>query len=79
MREYTKPFKVDPHGNRIEKGAILICPVCSKEFPVTEETNYYCAGGYVCEWKCFLKHIKEVEAKKALEPQAEDVRGRKKK
>ena len=77
MREYTKPFLTDMHGNRIDKGATLTCPVCQKEFIVDESTKFYCAGGYVCEWKCFLKHVKEVEAKKALEPQLEVAKGRK--
>lgn len=79
MRTFSKPFRTDMHGNPIEKGAKLICPVCQKEFTVDDDTNYFCAGGYVCEWKCFLKHVKEVEAKKALEPQSEDIKGKKKK
>ena len=79
MREFSKPFRTDMHGGRIEKGAKLICPVCQKEFTVDDNTNFYCAGGYVCEWKCFLKHVKEVEAKKALEPKPEVTKGRKKK
>ena len=79
MRTFNKPFRIDKHGNPIEKGAKLICPVCQKQFTVDDDTNYFCAGGYVCEWKCFLKHVKEVAAKKALEPQPEITKGRKKK
>lgn len=78
MRDHTRPFKIDPKGKRLEKGEILTCPVCGKEFPVSEDTNYYCAGGYVCEWKCFLKHVRETDAKRALEPQPEVTKGKKK-
>lgn len=80
MRTFSKPFRTDMHGNPIEKGAKLICPVCQKEFIVDDDTNYFCAGGYVCEWKCFLKHVKETEAKKKLEGGEEaPSKGKKKK
>ncbi len=62
-----KPYKVDLHGNVINKGDILICPVCGKEFPVDETTCFICKGGYVCDWKCFLTNNAEVEKKKKEE------------
>ena len=67
MKTFVKPFKVDLHGNRVEKGDKLICPVCSKEFLVDENTCYICKGGYVCSWKCFSTNNREVEAKKQAE------------
>lgn len=79
MRNFVRPFRIGPKGQMHEKGDTLTCPVCGKEFQVNDDTNYICAGGYVCEWKCFLKHVKETEAKKALEPQSEDTKGKKKK
>ena len=42
----------------------LICPVCGKEFKPNDDTKYIIAGGYVCDWKCFLKELKRREAEK---------------
>ena len=70
-----KPFKVDLHGNPLDKGDILICPVCGDSFPVGDDTNYICCGGYVCSWKCFLKNNKEVEERKKLERAAMEANG----
>lgn len=42
-------------------GDKLICPVCKKEFTVTEDTNYYVKGGPVCNWKCFKQRLKDTE------------------
>ena len=71
MSSSNKPFRTDMHGNRIEKGDKLICPVCYSEFTVDDDTNYYCAGGYVCKWKCFLTHVKQTQEKKKLEEAAQ--------
>ena len=38
-------------------GERLTCPVCNKEFKVTDDTCYIVAGGYTCSWKCFLKRV----------------------
>ena len=42
----------------------LICPVCGKEFPVSDDTKYIVAGGYTCNWKCFLTEVRRTEAEK---------------
>lgn len=42
----------------------LICPVCGKTFPVTEDTKYMILGGYACDWKCFLGEVKRRDAEK---------------
>lgn len=62
-----KPYKVDLHGNAINKGDILACTVCGKEFPVDDDTCFICNGGYTCSWKCFLINNAEVERKKKEE------------
>lgn len=36
-------------------GEKLTYPVCGKIFTATKDTMYIAAGGFVCEWKCFLK------------------------
>lgn len=54
----TKPFKTDIHGKVYQYGQVVNCSVCGKEFPIDEETNYYCNGGFPCSWECFLKNIK---------------------
>lgn len=40
-------------------GDKLICPVCGKEFTVTEDTKYIAAGGFTCDWKCFMVKARE--------------------
>ena len=45
-------------------GEKLICPVCGKEFRVSEDTKYIAAGGYTCSWKCFLVKAKEPKINK---------------
>lgn len=42
----------------------LICPVCGKEFIPNDDTNYIIAGGYTCNWKCFLDEAKRRDAAK---------------
>ena len=42
----------------------LICPVCREEFKPNDDTKYIIAGGYVCDWKCFLKESKRRYAEK---------------
>lgn len=39
-------------------GETLTCPVCNESFTVSEDTKYIAAGGFTCNWKCFLVHIK---------------------
>jgi len=48
----------------VKLGEKLVCTVCGKEFTVTEDTKYIAKGGYVCNWKCFLARVKEVELEK---------------
>lgn len=45
-------------------GEKLICPVCGKEFKVSDDTKYIVAGGYTCSWKCFLTKVIESSQKK---------------
>ena len=40
-------------------GEILICPVCGKSFKVSEDTKYIIAGGFTCDWKCFMVKARE--------------------
>ena len=68
-----KPFKTDMHGKVINKGDILICPVCDKEFPVDETTCFICKGGYVCDWKCFLKNLKDIELEKKTQEEVKNI------
>ena len=42
----------------------LICPVCGKEFPINDDTKYIVAGGYTCNWKCFLTDVRRMAAEK---------------
>lgn len=51
-----------------KKGELLKCPVCFKEFKAGDDTKYICCGGYVCEWKCFLYHIKNPDRDKTVPP-----------
>lgn len=43
---------------------MLTCPVCGKTFEKGPDTKYIIAGGYVCDWKCFLDEMKRREANK---------------
>lgn len=51
-----------------KKGDTLTCPVCFRTFKVGDDTKYICNGGYVCEWKCFLYHIKNPDRDKTVPP-----------
>lgn len=51
-----------------EKGEILKCPVCFKSFKAGDDTKYVCCGGYVCDWKCFLYHIKNPDRDRTVPP-----------
>lgn len=42
----------------------LICTVCGKEFEPDDDTKYIIAGGYTCNWKCFLNEVKRRDAEK---------------
>ncbi len=43
----------------------LICSVCGQEFTPDDDTKYIIAGGYTCDWKCFLNEAKRRDAEKA--------------
>lgn len=45
-------------------GETLVCPVCGKSFKVTEDTKYVAAGGFTCDWNCFLVVAKAKSNKK---------------
>lgn len=49
-----------PQGN-------LICSVCGESFKANDDTRYIIAGGYTCDWKCFLNEVKRREAEKKKE------------
>lgn len=42
--------------DKLTLGEKLTCPVCGKEFKVTEDTVYITTG-YTCSWKCFLNAV----------------------
>lgn len=42
-------------------GESTICPVCGKEFTLTDKHSYITGGGYTCSWECFLNKVKERE------------------
>lgn len=44
----------------------LICPVCKKEFEVSDDTKYIVKGGYVCDWKCFKQRMKDTKEERQL-------------
>ena len=50
--------------SRTEDKTKLICPVCGKEFTASDDTKYIAGGGFTCDWKCFLDHIKNASVKK---------------
>ena len=45
----------------IQLGDKLVCPVCGKEFTVTEDTKYIIKDAYTCDWKCFRTEVKRRE------------------
>lgn len=45
-------------------GAKVTCPICSKNFVITQETCCIAKGGYVYDWKCFNTHVKKTTAEK---------------
>jgi hypothetical protein len=45
----------------------LICPVCGNGFEANEDTRYIIAGGYTCDWKCFLKELRNITERKRSE------------
>lgn len=55
-------------------GEVLCCPVCGKEFKVTDDTKYAVAEGFTCSWKCCIDHRKAMS-----ETKQEVRRGRKRK
>lgn len=57
MKNKIKPKSLDPP----EK---LICTVCGEEFEPDDDTKYIIAGGYTCDWKCFLNEAKRRDAEK---------------
>lgn len=46
---------------------MLICPICGKKFEPNDDTKYIIAGGYTCDWECFLNETKRREAIKEKE------------
>ena len=38
---------------------MLNCPICGKEFKLTEDSKYKFNGKHVCTWKCFLKEVRK--------------------
>lgn len=56
-----------------EKGEVLTCPVCFRNFKAGDDTKYICCGGYVCDWKCFLYHIKNPDRDKTVPPPYADT------
>lgn len=45
----------------IKLGDKLLCPICGKEFTVTENTKYIFNKQYACEWPCFLEKVKKCD------------------
>ena len=43
---------------------LLNCPICGKEFKLTENSKYKFNGKYACTWKCFLKEVRKRAATK---------------
>lgn len=58
-----KKTKLEKENENVKEK--LICPVCGKEFPVSEDTKYITVGGYTCNWKCFLTDVRRMGAEKA--------------
>lgn len=56
MKNYVISEMVDEQGK-------LTCPVCGEKFKPDENTKYIAAGGYTCDWKCFLKVVKKPKDK----------------
>lgn len=50
------------YSDKLIIGEILECPICGKEFKVTQDTTAVAGGGYTCSWKCFLDHIKRKQS-----------------
>lgn len=48
----------------VKIGEELICPVCGKTFKANEDTLYFIASGYTCNWQCFLQESKRRSAEK---------------
>ena len=42
-------------------GDKLICPVCEKEFTVSDDTKYLVKSEFTCSWKCFLKYVNKTQ------------------
>lgn len=53
----------------VRLGEKSICPICGKEFEITEDTKYIAGGDCTCSWKCFQKEVKahEKESKEKFE------------
>ena len=47
-------------------GEKVICPVCGKEFKITEEHCYITSGNFACSWKCFLNDVKNKTKEKRI-------------
>ena len=54
---------VDP----VKNGDSLLCPVCGKEFIVTDKTRFIISGEYTCSLKCFVSEVKKRDANRPLE------------
>lgn len=44
-------------------GETLTCPVCGKDFKVSEDTKYIATGGFTCSWKCFMIDARSIPPK----------------
>ena len=48
-------------------GETLTCPVCNKDFKVSEDTKYIAMGGFTCGWKCFMVSARSAASKRETE------------
>lgn len=57
-------------------GQKTICPICNKEFVVSEDTTEIMHNRYVCSWTCFNAEVKRRLAEKNNAPENDKKRGK---
>ena len=60
--------KSEIEAENTSRSNLLVCPICGKEFKLTEETYCWVRGGryeyrQVCSWACFKRRIEEAPEK----------------
>ena len=71
--------KSEIEAENTSQSNLLVCPICGKEFKLTEETYCWVREGLyeyrqVCSWACFKKRVDEVSAETAANEKKKTIK-----